>query len=52
MISTRRRATPSVTADTDNEVINTPNTRPVTRDDVRAVLDDAYSGRRGSQATT
>ncbi len=29
-----------------------PNPRPVSRDDVRAVLDDAYYGRRGSQATT
>ena len=29
-----------------------PNPRAVTRDDVRALLDDAYFGRRGSQATT
>ena len=29
-----------------------PNPRPVTRDDVRAVLDDAYFARRGPQATT
>jgi maleylacetate reductase len=30
----------------------TPNPRPVTRDDVRALLDDAFFGRRGTQATT
>ncbi len=29
-----------------------PNPRPVNRDDIRAVLDNAYYGRRGSQATT
>ncbi len=28
------------------------NPRPVGRDEIRAVLDDAYYGRRGSQATT
>ena len=32
--------------------VEIPNPRPATRDDIRAVLDDAYHGRRGAQATT
>ena len=38
--------------DIDATENNTPDPRPVTRDNVRAVLDGAYCGRRGTQATT